>query len=102
MIAAKIRDFLAGCGRDGTPFERVAAMLADGTLRAEMERVRLGKYGLLERSWREAIERRVDLARAAPGDIAAIHGCAEKTSRFFCLHSRRDARVAVIDTHVLK
>lgn len=41
------------------------------------------------------------LRRASARDLEKIRGVGPKTSRFFILHSRAKARVAVLDTHIL-
>ncbi len=42
------------------------------------------------------------LRSASIDDLEAIHGIGPKTARFFIMHSRRDQRVAALDTHILK
>lgn len=44
----------------------------------------------------------LDLRTCAPSDLEAIHGIGPKTARCFILHSRKDARVAGLDVHMLK
>lgn len=43
-----------------------------------------------------------DLRTVAPVYLECIKGIGPKTSRFFILHSRENARVAALDTHILK
>jgi thermostable 8-oxoguanine DNA glycosylase len=43
----------------------------------------------------------LNLRTATPAQLETVKGVAEKTSRFFILHSRPHARVAALDTHVL-
>jgi hypothetical protein len=103
MIAAMVDDLLANCGFGGGPFDRVRGMLAAGTLGAELRRARLGKYGVLERCFAAAVgPGGPDIRTAPPAELERLPGIGPKTSRFFILHSRRGAGVAVIDTHVLK
>lgn len=103
MVAGMVHAFLAGCGHGGTPFARVRAMLAEGSLEANLRRARLGKYGLLARGYAAmATDPALDLRAATPERLEAVPGFGPKSSRFLILHSRPGARVAVIDTHVLK
>ena len=103
MIAAKVFELLAGCGHGGSPFERVRRMLGEGSLDDNLRRVRIGKYRLLGASYAAAAtDRTLDLATATPDDLERLPGFGKKSSRFLILHSRPDARVAVIDTHMLK
>jgi len=44
----------------------------------------------------------LDLRTCTASDLESIHGIGCKTSRCFILHSRKDAQVAGLDTHMLK
>jgi thermostable 8-oxoguanine DNA glycosylase len=44
----------------------------------------------------------LDIRTCTVEDLEAIHGVGMKTARYFILHSRKNARVACLDTHVLK
>lgn len=44
----------------------------------------------------------INLLTVEPKDLEEIKGIGPKTSRFFILHSRQNACVAVLDTHILK
>ena len=61
---------------------------------------RVGQYTRIENAIKQSNE--VDLRTATVQELEGIHGVGPKTARFFVLHTRRDARVAVIDTHQLK
>lgn len=103
MIAAKVAEFLDGCGLPGTPFEKIRAMLDADILGAELRRVRMGKYALLDAALRASVaEGAPDLSTAVPADLETIPGAGPKTARFFLLHSRPEIEVAVIDTHMVK
>lgn len=69
-------------------------------LRNVMEDARIGQYNRLERCWRESLS--LDLRNDPVEAFEAIHGVGPKTARMFIMHSRRDQRLAAIDTHVLK
>jgi thermostable 8-oxoguanine DNA glycosylase len=43
----------------------------------------------------------VDLKNCTVDDLVSIHGIGPKTARCFILHTRKDAQVAGLDTHVL-
>lgn len=70
-----------------------------------LRRVGAGKYKLLNRGIQETLDGlREDtnfLRRASVDKLSAIYGVGPKSSRFFALHSRRDQKVAVLDTHIL-
>jgi thermostable 8-oxoguanine DNA glycosylase len=44
----------------------------------------------------------LNLSTATPEQLEQIRGIGAKTSRFFILHSRKDAKYAALDTHILK
>lgn len=103
QIAAKIDDFLSGRREAEGPYDFVRRLVAEGRLKSELERVKMGKYKLLVQGYAESVaETGPDLLAATPRDFEEIYGVRHKTSRFFLLHSRHNADVAVIDTHVLK
>lgn len=103
QIAVKIDGFLSPRKADETPYEFIRRLVSTNSLRAEMERVKLGKYDLLSKAYSFCVsDAGPDLRKASVQDLEQVHGVRHKTSRFFLLHSRAGADVAVIDTHVLK
>ena len=60
---------------------------------------RIGQYARITRAIRESLD--LDL-RTATVEQLQVHGVGPKTSRFFVLHSRPGARVAVLDVHILR
>jgi len=44
----------------------------------------------------------LDLFKVTVDELDAIYGVGPKTSRFFVLHTRPNAYLAVLDTHILK
>lgn len=61
---------------------------------------RIGQYHRIERALRGALD--LDLRTCSIEDLEGIFGIGPKTARFFVLHSRPNAQVAVLDTHVLR
>jgi thermostable 8-oxoguanine DNA glycosylase len=103
QIAAKIDQFLSGKTASEGPYDYVRRLITEDRLRPELERVKMGKYRLLVQGYAECVaDSGPDLSTATPRDLEAIYGVKHKTARFFILHSRENADVAVIDTHVLK
>lgn len=62
----------------------------------------IGCYNLKARTFKELVYSNLDLKTCATDDLESIFGIGMKTSRCFILHSRKDARVAGLDTHILK
>ena len=103
MVSAMLDVFLSDCGHPGTPFEKVRAMAAEGTLEDNLRRARLGKYALLARGMSASVaDGAPDLATATVDELETIPGAGPKTARFFLLHARAGSEVAVIDTHMVK
>lgn len=61
---------------------------------------RVGQYNRIKKAILDAT--RLDLRTATVDEIDSIFGVGPKTARLFILHSRADAEVAVLDTHILK
>jgi hypothetical protein len=95
--AAKLERFLGG----RTPFAFLRASHRDGTLEARLRDVRLGKYALLARSFRELAHAGADLRRCRWEELTRFPGIGIKTAKFFILHSRAGEMHGVLDTHVL-
>ncbi len=95
--AAKLERFLGG----RRPFALIRASEREGTLEARLREVRLGKYKLLRRSFRELAGSGADLRACTWEDLTRFPGIGMKTAKFFILHSRPDEMHGVLDTHVL-
>lgn len=103
QIALKIDDFLSRREGNETPFDYVRRLAIQGQLIDEMTRVKLGKYRLLDAGYRATVAKAGPCLRTSDvRELERIPGVRHKTSRFFVLHSRENADIAVIDTHVLK
>lgn len=103
QMAIKLDKFLSGKSSAEGPFDYVRRLVAEGRLDAEMRAIKLGKYALLNKGFPQSVAAEApSLETASAKQFSGIHGVNHKTARFFILHSREDADVAVIDTHVLK
>jgi hypothetical protein len=67
---------------------------------AMLRKIKAGQYTRLTKAIQQSMG--VDLHTATVEDLMKIHGVGPKTSRFFILHSRKDYKCAVLDTHILK
>lgn len=102
MIASKIADFLALDDGMESPFKKIDKMISEDTLTSNLQKVKMGKYALLTKAFSQIVSANFNLKTVTALELEKIPGVGKKTSRFFILHSRIDANVAVIDTHVLK
>lgn len=59
-----------------------------------------GKYALYQKCFRHAVN--LDLRNCTVQDLEAVPGIGPKTARYFLMHSREQAEVAALDTHILK
>lgn len=86
-----------------TPFGAIEEARDDGDLMECLKLSRLGQYNRLEKAFVESITKlKGKLTTCSVTDLEAITGVGSKTARFFLLHTRKDQKIAVLDTHVLK
>lgn len=62
----------------------------------------IGCYNHKARSMWELVNAGLDLRTCSLEDLMSIYGIGPKTARCFLIHSRRNARCAGLDTHILK
>lgn len=102
IITEKIDAFLK-LDEGRSPFDKIRMMLRKGTLELNLKAVKLGKYSVLTRGYKELADLRFNLRTCSINELEAITGISHKTARFFVLHSRKDpGQIACIDTHVKK
>jgi hypothetical protein len=80
----------------GKPNKRSMGMMA-----AQLKRAGIGKFTKKGRAVVELAFSGLDLKTCTVKDLEKIYNIGRKTSRFFILHTRPDAEVAAVDTHVL-
>lgn len=83
-----------------SPFEYIQELVNAGNLEIALKMARTGQYKKLQRAFTESLS--LDLRTATVDELMEIHGVGPKTSRMFILHSRSDARCAVLDVHILR
>lgn len=91
----------ADAGRESSPFERFRVRTVE-EVHDVLYNVGVGCHHMKARGCHELASAGLDLRTCSPEELEKIHGIGRKTSRFFILHSRRDAQVAALDTHILK
>lgn len=67
-----------------------------------MKRSGIGCYNAKSRALKELAGSGLDLRTCSIEDLERIKGIGPKTSRFFVLHTRRDAKCAILDVHILR
>ena len=72
------------------------------TIFEAVERFKFGNHKMKAAGFEAIAQSGFDLRTCSIEDLESIPGIAEKTSRFFILHSRKDAQVACLDTHIKK
>lgn len=89
-----------------TPFNTVFRVHSLYGLPETLKSFGIGCYNHKARSFYEVsvagLRGELDLKTCTTDDLEKIYGIGMKTSRCFILHSRKDARVAGLDTHILK
>lgn len=87
---------------NGTPFQIVKAIEKQDGLSKTMKAFGFGCYNIKSKGFLQAADGGLDLKTCTVESLEQIHGVGMKTARFFVLHTRRNAKVACLDTHVLK
>lgn len=101
--AKKLEQFLSNCPyAKYTPFQHLEYLVKTNTLTAEMMQYKLGQYKRLLIAFLGILRFKGNLKNVTIDELESISGIGSKTARFFVLHSRPDAKVAVLDTHILK
>lgn len=98
---AKNVDNLLKTGRGG-PFQIIAKLVKNNKLRNKLEEFGFGQYDRICKAYQSLVSNGIDLRSCSVDELENIHGIGPKTSRFFVLHSRKEAEVAALDTHCLK
>jgi hypothetical protein len=83
------------------PFYVVSQFTVD-ELAAKIKCAGIGCHTLKARGFFAIAKMGLDLRRCTVEELEKCPGVGHKTSRFFILHTRRDAEVACLDRHILK
>lgn len=102
--AKKLDEFLKRCmyPQIGKPFAHIEYLTKNNWLEIHMKEFKLGQYQRIGKAFREILKFKGKLKTVTIQELESIPGIGSKTARFFVLHSRPDARVAVLDTHILR
>lgn len=86
----------------GSPFEIIRQLARKEDLAELMRSIGFGCYNIKSRGFIEITQSGLDLKTCTVQDLEKIHGVGMKTARYFILHSRKNAGVACLDTHILR
>lgn len=84
-----------------TPLQYLAKLHLDDITQL-CKTARTGAYAKNARFLWEVSRNPPDLRNCTPADLEKYHGVGMKTSRFFIVWTRPEARYAVLDTHILR
>lgn len=87
---------------DKSPFALIRELEESGQLKIELQKARSGNYDKLTMGFAALAHSGIDLEKCTALELEAIHGIGPKTSRFFIIWTRPDAKHAALDTHILK
>jgi len=85
-----------------TAFEAIRRLDSTGALETSFRDVRSGNYGKVTSAARGMANAGLDLLHCTPQDLEKIKGIGPKTSRFFIIWTRPEARYAALDVHILR
>jgi hypothetical protein len=102
--ARKLDAFLKHCmhKEKGKPFALISRLSSMGWLEIQMKEFKLGQYKRIGHAFKEILKFKGKLKSVTIDELESVKGIGSKTARFFVLHSRPDAQVACLDTHILK
>lgn len=72
------------------------------TLQYWLKLLRCGCPTLKGKAIAQLVTSSLDLKTCTVQDLEGIYGIGPKTARFFILHTRKDANIACLDTHILR
>jgi thermostable 8-oxoguanine DNA glycosylase len=101
--AKKLEEFLSYYpSHNHSPFRYLEHIITNYCLNKEMMRHKLGQYKRLNSAFRGILQFKGKLKDVTIEQLESVNGISSKTSRFFILHTRPNARIACLDTHILR
>lgn len=88
--------------RDGSPFAVIRDLDNRVNLAQLMQSLGFGCFNIKSKGISRAARCGLNLRACSVRDLEKLFGIGMKTARYFVLHTRENARVACLDTHVLK
>jgi len=104
--AARILDEFLNHAKETTGgkdhFDCVLKIAKDKSLPSVLKSFGFGCFNLKGQGFLEIAQSGLDLKSCSVVDLEKIKGIGMKTSRFFVMHTRRNAGVACLDVHILR
>lgn len=97
----KLNAFLKASPR-GTPFEAVRLLVIANGLDDALRRHQVGQYRRISGAFKTTVKMTKHVQECEVPDLEAIPGVGPKTARFYYMMTRPNARMAALDTHILK
>jgi thermostable 8-oxoguanine DNA glycosylase len=85
-----------------SPFELIKTLSEKTDLAQLMKEMGFGCFNIKSRGMIQAARSCVNLRTCTVDELENLYGVGMKTARYFVLHTRRNARLACLDTHVLQ
>lgn len=99
MTTARLLDELVG---SEMPFKAIRKFKSQETLKERMRQIGFGCHTLKSKGFWWIANSGIDLKSCTAEELERCPGIGMKTSRFFIMHTRKNAPIAAIDTHILK
>ena len=99
--SAKLEAFLQALPGSGgqLPFDKIKN--SKDTYVEYLKQVKMGQYTRIGKAIDQLVFCDLDLKTCSVERLETIKGIGPKTARFFILHTRKDQRLGVLDTHIL-
>jgi hypothetical protein len=101
VIAKTLDRMLNEINCRGSPFHKFKWYDDNFNLKDLLVRHGTGLFAMKSRAVSEVVHSGLDLKTCTLNDLLGVYGIGRKTATFFLLHTRENARLACLDTHIL-
>jgi thermostable 8-oxoguanine DNA glycosylase len=104
QTAKKLDSFLSSMNSfnfKGSPFEFIEHLDKKNLLLPTITFHKIGQYNRIQKAFEGILQFKGKLNSVKVSELESIKGIGPKTARFFVLHSRKNTKLAVLDTHIL-
>jgi thermostable 8-oxoguanine DNA glycosylase len=101
QAARVVNELISSCSKNSLPFTFIKKHSQE-ELAIKLKSKGMGCHSLKSKSMLAVSNSTIDLTFCSVEDLELFPGIGPKTARCFILHSRQDAQVAALDTHILK